>query len=69
MEVLAACLGYGTILCGQACCWYTLFANCGCLDNEYRREVIYTQSPPPKPPNPFTQTGVSKDTHLQSAYG
>jgi len=65
MELLGM---FGLNFIGQACCWYTLFNWCGCIDAE--REEIRTQQPiKQEPPNPFLTNGMPKDLHLQQAYG
>jgi hypothetical protein len=53
----------------QACCWYTVFKWCGCIQGE--REVIRTEPvlvQAPKPPNPFLNPSLPKDRHLEPAY-
>lgn len=54
----------------QACCWYSIFRWCGCIERE--REVIYTEKPvvvSTNSNNPFINPGASKDAHLRPAYG
>lgn len=58
----------GIQILGPACCWYTVFNWCGCIDAE--REEIHTQQPQVQvqAPNPFLTNGLPKDLHLQQAY-
>ena len=65
---------FGVGFMGQACCWYTIFNWCGCIDGHVEREEIQTQRPqsqtqPQQPLNPFVVTGMTKDPHLLPAYG
>ena len=68
MELLSF---FGVGVMGQACCWYTIFNWCGCIDGQIEREQIQTQRPQPQPQplNPFVVTGMTKDPHLLPAYG
>ena len=62
-------------LIAQACCWWTCFNWCGCIDQE--REIVRTEPPVSNivivntvSNNPFSNpdVGIPKDSHLQSAY-
>lgn len=43
MEFLSAFGGLAMSCIAQACCWYTVFRQCGCIEAE--REVIQTEAP------------------------
>lgn len=45
MEFIGAIGSIAMSCLAQACCWYTVFRQCGCIEAE--REVIHT-APPPK---------------------
>lgn len=66
-SIASCCIG----ILGQACCWWNCFRYCGCIDDK-EREVIRAESPRvvvgAVNNNPFTNPGVPKDAHLQSAY-
>ena len=51
----------------QACCWYTVFKCCGCIDNGHVEIEKQTQTqtqpasnPSMRSPNPFQPTGAPK---------
>lgn len=58
----------------DACFWFLVFTCCGCMDTE--REQLQPQPPLPLPlpplevkkvsANPFSLTGLPKDSHLNS---
>lgn len=71
MDPLFSLFSVGMSCLGQACCWYTVFKWCGCMESE--REVIQTQAPPivvyQASNNPFLNPNAPKDAHLRPAYG
>jgi hypothetical protein len=71
MEVLFAVSGLAMNCIAQACCWYSLFKMCGCME-ERERETIRTQAPPVivyrQNHNPFLNEKVPRDSHLEPAY-
>ena len=69
MDPIFSLFSVGMSCLGQACCWYTVFKWCGCIEPE--REVIIQQPythPPPVSQNPFLVQGIPRDKHLEPAY-
>lgn len=71
MEFLFAVSGVALNCIAQACCWYSVFKMCGCVE-EREHETIRTQPPPlviyTRNQNPFLNEKAPRDTHLEPAY-
>ena len=74
MELAFSAIGISMNCIGQACCWYYIFNCCGCMDNERhvnieRQAIRLPQSiQPMQSNNPFVNSNIPRDEHLQPVY-
>ena len=65
-QIFLPCFGIAM----DGCCWYMFFNWAGCFDQpqEIQTQQNQTQLRQIQEPNPFTHTGLPKDTHMLPAY-
>lgn len=68
MEIVYGIVSAAGGCIAQACCWYAVFRWCGCIEKEEDRIVLHTQPRVTNSQNPFLNTTIGQDKHLEPAY-